>query len=381
MSGVRGRRCLSVASLLLGVVAPACVLDNPSSRNDDSLEQRALSITDGSPAPDDSSVFLVEIETDDGDAICGAALVAPDLLLTAAHCVTAQFGAVDCETLRLGPPLTANRFRATNAANLQTAPEEEIEFQVINEVTVVSPGAPLCGNDLALLRLANDVAPLTASPLAFALSQTDPPEARAVGFGNAHPYGSGERVRRASEFRAIECIEPGECLLATDGAAGAANLSPIELRMNEFSAPLGTCQGDSGGPALSANGSILGILSRGRVDCSASIYTAAQLPPLLEHLRTHFEQRGEPPPQWLKEPSPIQGSANGGAGGSSDTGDGGASTLHFGANQTNPVTNGGCSCAMPGSRQSAPRGAPLLLLLLPLSWFRLRKTESLANHD
>lgn len=200
---------------ITAVVLIACGVETPRAR----LEQP---IFGGVPAPEDRSVFHLQIDGDnDAGTTCSAALIAPRTLMTAAHCVDpVMFGA---QTVRI----TANESLNVDVTRLHPR---------WNPATLA--------NDLALLQLpspsAERVLPWSSKPIASADF-----DVRAIGFGRTEDGSMGER--RSAKM-------PVQEVLATT------------LRIGDL-AEVGICFGDSGGPSLrNENGveRIVGIHSTSR---------------------------------------------------------------------------------------------------------------------
>ena len=202
------------------------------------------------------NVFLLAWHEGQAAALCTATLIAPNLLLTARHCVSPSSGQdhVLCGDASLGEPRPAAAFFATNAAQ----PREGSRLFGASEVRVPASTVDTCGYDIALLILDENVpAPLSAPAVPRIDREAVPGELyTAVGYGvteSGEPSGSRMRLEGLS----VEC-EPGSC---GEG-----------VESTEFRGETGICSGDSGGPALDADGKVLGVVSRGGPDCSTPVY-------------------------------------------------------------------------------------------------------------
>ncbi|GEM_PF-2921648 len=292
---------LCIALGWVGTLLGACSTDTLQEPPTARLEQ---AIRSGAPAPNDQAVYFVEVTSALGTSTCSAVLITPDLLLTAAHCVTGQFQSVDCTTTLVGPQLDVQNFRVSNASNLQIAPSAEFQFTEVEAVQLVSPGQPLCGLDLALIKLSIPVADVPPFPLAALPPSTESINYRAVGYGANHTSGVGALVRRSSGDLASQCLSATSCATREmTGVAGASGKPASSIFAGEFLGAAAACPGDSGGPALAkidGKESVVGVLSRGFADCSLNVYTLAFSKALAALVRTRAVQQGYEIPIWAE---------------------------------------------------------------------------------
>lgn len=356
------KRRLAVSLVIFG--AAGCHPGAESSTK----EQR---VAQGTPAPKHSAVAFIEVTSAQGTAICSASLVTAQHLLTAAHCVTGQFGDVDCAGSRLGEPLSPESFRVSFLQDLQAAPSDSDTFRKVSRLSLAVPRGSLCGDDLALLTLAEPLTSEAATPLEVAEEiHTDRPY-QAIGYGAVHASGTGEGVRRMSSASRVACLGEDECAgLDSLGFAGGPALPLPPVAAREFVGTSLGCPGDSGGPALTDEREILGVLSRGYDDCSLNIFSTANTPALRSLMRAEAEAAGLETPSWaqekpseepLEEPSPQP---SGGAGGL---------PTHFDEAESAPAAHDrGCSHSSRPSTSGRPSSF-WLLSLLPLLALRRRQ--------
>lgn len=192
-----------------------------------------------------------------GVVLCSATLVAPDILLTARHCVAPTAQRVQCPADR--PQVGASY----PAADIEVLGGDQVAFDsgappLARGIRIFVPdGAMLCGADIAVVLLDKVIEGIRPLPLADGPVEPGA-RVRAVGFGltGAAPgLGAGAGIRRLREHVLVLSAE------GTEFAVGEA-----------------TCQGDSGGPALDQSTSaVLGVISRGGPSCTGAdvhnIYT------------------------------------------------------------------------------------------------------------
>jgi hypothetical protein len=249
----RARSLVGPLSLLLaGASSGAC-----NAVRDEGLAGAQQSIAGGTVDVSHQDVFLLGWHEGQNGALCTATLIAPNLLLTARHCVSPNSGdseRVLCGDAGLGDPRPAESFFATNAPQ----PRQDSPFFGARDVRVPAAGVDTCGYDIALIILDENVPPELSTPAVPRIDRDAiPGEAyTAVGYGvTASGEPSGSRMQLGG--LSVAC-QPGTC---GDG-----------VESTEFLGETGICSGDSGGPALDANGKVLGVVSRGGPECSEPIY-------------------------------------------------------------------------------------------------------------
>lgn len=221
--------------------------------------------------------FAVGITSPEG-AVCSGTLIAPNLVLTARHCVVAE-GSARAVTCRdhFGPTIAASELRVTTSPNILRA----ARFYDARDI-VVPANDGFCGNDIALVVLAQNVPASEAVPAIPVVQFAMIDEARlgsqvaALGYGITRPDADDAGERRVRENIDILCV-PGSSTHPCEGDVAKLVQSDAEFVTDGF-----VCSGDSGGGAFAQttfhNGvpHVLGALSRGPQSndtCLAAIYS------------------------------------------------------------------------------------------------------------
>ena len=192
---------------------------------------------------------------------CSGSLIAPNLVLTAQHCVSeiSTSQGVACGFSRFSSPFGPNNVFVTTETEFPRWGYYDVE-----EIIVPVTEGEVCGNDIALMVLSSNVPSSEAAPLVPRLDE--PVEAgerfTAAGYGHIGD-GSGAGTRRSIEDRQIIC----------SGYLNGCQDGNRSLYENEWVGNDGTCQGDSGGPALDDREQVIGVLSRGAEGCDYPVYT------------------------------------------------------------------------------------------------------------
>jgi hypothetical protein len=250
---------LAVAAL--SIVGGGCV------KNREPADQRVLRSLES----EGSGVVAVATALDEASqhiTLCSGALVAPNLVLTARHCVSRAVTAT---------PSCDAKGRSHNGVHLaEDADPQQITIFARGEVhpdsdipsarairTLHPSGQVLCDADVAFLVLDRPVTGVRIMPMRLSGPVESGDIVVPVGFGGGAKMAVGTRVAR-----------PVSTVLAT-GPASNRDTGAV-LGPREFEVDQATCRGDSGGPAVDARtGEIVGVVSRGG-SCSAQgnhVYT------------------------------------------------------------------------------------------------------------
>lgn len=198
----------------------------------------ALAVVGGQPsrAVDGARAWTLRVETSRGE-LCSGAVIAPELVLTAAHCLMGG-GSVSVVSLD-------TRFRARRHAVAMVLPHPSF---VPGTTPRTQPGT-----DLAVIRLATplprDIMPLT---LGSGLGQGETVAMAGFGLGVETNKNTARRLREATLVNAGSYTTANTVSVAVD----------TERRGEAPGA--GACRGDSGGPVLRGSGrsrDLVGIVS------------------------------------------------------------------------------------------------------------------------
>lgn len=252
---------MPLAACLLCLSGTASCSDEVATPEPRYVANRIQAISGGQVDPNSTAVVGIVSQSRGGIGTCTGSLIAPNLVMTAQHCVAdSPAGPVLCGRSRFGAPRSADNFYVTTETSL---PRGGSGYYSVREVRVREVGADLCGNDMALLVLARNVPAAEATPLVPRIDREVSGGNRftAIGYGQTET-GGGAGTRRIVNNRQVLC-------------GGVACRRYGVVHTQEWVGSDGVCQGDSGGPALDEEGRVLGALSRGGQGCSYPVYSSA----------------------------------------------------------------------------------------------------------
>jgi uncharacterized membrane protein YgcG len=327
---------VAVAPLLVacGGVGPGVDADEPTATASSAIYGGVVD-SDGSQ---NASVVAIEIGAvgDESFYLCTGTLIAPNVVLTARHCISTQLTT---------SPVCDQNGNTTNGPHFGAdIPVDQINVFATPAIyqgempgaaakAVYHPaGTAECNADLALIVLAKSIPNATLSRVRIASPVTTGETTRAVGFGanNQSSVIYGTRYRKD----ALPVLAVGSVISASQTPLGN---SEFELGGES------TCSGDSGGPALDeATAAVVGVLSRGPADCTVTdghIYTS--LAGFTALFQQAFATAGG---SWIDESSPLPDggtSSSGGGSGGSSSGDGSGGGSGSGSSSGNGGSSSG----------------------------------------
>lgn len=222
-------------------------------------------IKGGYEAPNETSVVGIFDVTIGGE--CSGSLIAPNVVLTARHCVSNTSESVQCGQAKPGGLHKPSSFYVTTKGYFtQNASDYHTVREVLglpldpNSTDPLLNKEDLCGRDMAILILDGNVDPAEAKPLIPRVdsSLVAGEQYYAIGFGATNDSGGGAGVRRRRDNLFIDCV--------------ADQCPSFYVKPTEFIGDTGICQGDSGGPALDMQNRVVGVTSRGSVGCEDPVY-------------------------------------------------------------------------------------------------------------
>ncbi len=246
--------------------------------------------------------------------LCSGALIAPNLVMSARHCVEQPTSdTIDCTTTTFGNQYAPTQYFYITTYYVMQGQATQGWHNVKQIFT--TPGTLVCGNDISLLELADNVSPSETSTFVTPVvqySMTDHTRysttVTALGYGDTSATTQDAGTRHILQNVDLLCI-PNDADIPCGNTGG-------QVTNNEFVSGNSTCEGDSGSSAYEQknfNKNIpvsFGPLSRGGSSgstCEQPVYerTDAWSSFIVQTALTAATAGGYTPPAWT-QPAPPE---------------------------------------------------------------------------
>jgi MYXO-CTERM domain-containing protein len=321
-----------------------------------------------SGSDEDAVVKLRALKNDGNMLFCTATLIAPNLVLTAMHCVATVTDAANCTTDgELGPGSLDGTFGdpfVPSNISIHLGADEDEPVAALGEKIFTSGANTVCKDDVAVVALDRELTNVPVAALRLGVGNQRGEAFRVVGFGRTEDATTG--VRKTRDDLKIQLLGKSAYVDSSDS-----------IPPNTFaSVGVSVCNGDSGGPAFTSKNAVTGVVSHGAsCESKTARHLFTQVAPYEDLLlRPAFAYVGHEPIVEARDASDAGGqTGEGGTAGAADAELGGASngTAGHGASSgadalPEPPEKGGCACSStaPSARTGSLDRGPLLALLL-----------------
>lgn len=249
MKTIRGSAALLMIAAAMGSAACSAGAEDAARER---VGRATRPIISGSPssADQDAVVLIAILENGDIGGTCTGTMVAPNLVLTALHCVAETDEGALCAadgTAVQGGAVRAARSPSDFAIVAGADVSGDVaRSRVAGVRKVVTTGAStLCNSDLALLVLDRAMPNAKIAPLRLDGAVRAGDKVTSIGWG----------LTEQGSMPSQRMMRSGVDVIGVGPMPGAG---PAEFVVGEA-----VCSGDSGGPAIASTGAVVGVVSRG----------------------------------------------------------------------------------------------------------------------
>ena len=252
-------RTLLIPALFAALTGAGC--SSTAAPATESVGASASAVIKGknSDSSQDAAILLIYLDSSTGlVGACTGTMLAPNLVLTARHCVSDTDESAACDAK--GDPIAGGEVKGNHKPTQmyvfvgKNRPDfagsgGQIQPDGVGAKILTDGGTNLCNHDVAMVLLKDPISNVPISPIRLDGDVTTGETITAVGWGVTDKTDEPSTRQQRVGIK-VEAVGPD---------------STVEppVAPNEFQVGESICSGDSGGPAISASGAVIGVVSRG----------------------------------------------------------------------------------------------------------------------